>query len=218
MKLSKIWMVISIILIITLSIATDSSLIQIVAAITGVIYVFGTAIENRHGQLFGIINSALYGLIMFGNGVYGTAIYDIIYCIPMQMYTFFNWGKDVKGKDRTSISKYSTDERVLISLATMLVIGVYSIIANMVNVQYALVDGISIILGIIGLYMTSKKKIEQWYTFIISNIAMIAMWSIKCMENISNIPMLIMWLIYLINNAYGLYSWSKKLKELNREK
>jgi len=218
MKLSKIWMIVSVALIIVLSILTHSSVLQIIAAIAGVIYVFSNVFENRYGQLFGIVNSVLYGIIMYNNGVYGTAIYDFVYCVPMQAYTFFTWGKDKDGKNKVNISRYTSIQRVLITVVTALVISSYCIIANRLNVKFALVDGISIILGVVGLYMTSKKKIEQWYTFIITNIAMMILWGIKCTENISNIPMLVMWLIYLINNIYGLYTWWNKIKKLNREK
>lgn len=219
MKKKKInlWVPASLMLIVVLSILTDSSIIQIIAAVCGVIYVFSTAVENRYGQLFGIVNSALYGYILFGNGVYGTAVYDFLYCIPMQIYTFFSWGKDKAGKEKTEISRCSKVTRILLILITTLVVLVYCIVATKFNFNFALVDGISIILGFIGLYMTSKKKIEQWYCFIISNIGMIGMWSIECIENISNLPMLLMWLVYLVNNTYGLISWTKKLKNKEAE-
>ena len=218
MKLSRIWMATSLILIVVLSVLTDSSLLQIIAAVCGVIYIFSTVFENKWGQLFGMVNSALYGYIMFSNGVYGTAVYDIIYCVPMQIYTFFTWGKNKEGKNRTEISRLTTLQRVLLVIGTATIIAIYCIVAPKLSVKFALVDGISIILGIAGLYMTSRKKIEQWYTFIISNIAMLGLWGIKCSEDITNMPMLVMWCIYLINNCYGLYSWNKELKKQNTEK
>ena len=85
MKLTKIWMVTAVLLIIVLSIITNANILQIIAAVCGVIYVFNNVLEKRSGQIFGVVNSMLYGLIMFKNGVYGTAIYDVIYCMPMQI-------------------------------------------------------------------------------------------------------------------------------------
>ena len=218
MKLSRIWMVASVILIIVLSVLTDSSWLQIIAAVCGVIYVFSTVMENKYGQLFGIVNTALYGYIMFANAVYGTAIYDIAYCIPMQIYTFFTWGKNKEGKNRIEISKYDTKKRILLVFLMTSIIAVYCVVAPKLSVQFALVDGISIILGAAGMYMVSRKKIEQWYTFIISNIAMLALWGIKCYEDVTNMPMLIMWCIYLVNNCYGLYTWNKKIKLKSEQK
>ena len=216
-KLSKIWMISSLLLIIILSVITSSPLLQIIAAVCGVVYVYGTVFENRFGQIFGIVNSLLYGIIMFSNGVYGTCIYDFVYCIPMQIYTFFTWGKDKQGNNKLKVSKYTDVQRLLIWLVILIITAIYTIVATKLNVSFALIDGLSIILGIVGLYMTSKKKVEQWHMFIVSNIAMLALWSIKCIENITNIPMLIMWLVYLVNNIYGLCEWNKKIKK-NMEK
>lgn len=216
-KLSKIWMVLSLTLIIILSIITGSPLLQIIAAVCGVIYVFNTVFENRYGQLFGVVNSLLYGIIMYSNGVFGTSIYNFIYCIPMQVYTFFTWGKDKEGKNKLKVSRYADMQRLLIWLVILVVTAVYTVVATKLKVNFALVDGLSIILGIVGLYMTSKKKVEQWHMFIVSNIAMLALWGIKCIEDITNIPMFIMWLVYLVNNIYGLCEWNKKIKK-NMEK
>ena len=86
-----------------------------------------------------------------------------------------------------------------------------AVITFNINYSFALVDGITVILGMLGLYLVSQKKIEQWYAFIISNIVTLIYWSIKCIQSINNLPMLLMWLVYLVNNSYGLYTWTKKL-------
>lgn len=214
MKLGKIWILLATTLIIVLSVIMKSSIIQIVAAVFGTIYVFSVALESRVGQLVGVVHSLLYGIIMYSNGVYGTAIYDLIYCAPMQLYTFFAWGKKKQGKDKVVVSRYTKAQRALIVLVLILTILIYCIIATKLNIQFALIDGISIILGVVGLYMTSKKKIEQWFCYIISNISMICLWTVKSIEDTSNIPMVVMWLIYIASNLYGLYRWNKKAKLL----
>lgn len=216
-KLSKIWMGTSLLLIIILSIITKSPLLQIIAAVCGVIYVFNTVFENRFGQIFGIVNSLLYGIIMYTNGVYGTSIYNFVYCIPMQIYTFITWGKDNEGKNKLKVSRYTDGQRFLIWFVILVITSIYTVIATKLSVNFALIDGLAIILGIVGLYMTSRKKVEQWHMFIVSNVAMLALWVVKCLENITNIPMLVMWLVYLVNNIYGLCEWNKKLKK-NMEK
>lgn len=212
-KISRIWMVSSVILIIILSIITNSPMLQIIAAVCGVIYVFNTVFENRFGQIFGIVNSLLYGIIMYSNGVVGTSIYNFLYCIPMQIYTFFTWGKDKQGKNKLKVSRYTDVQRLLIWIVILVITAIYTVVATKFNVNFALIDGLAIILGVAGLYMTSRKKVEQWHMFIVSNFAMIALWVIKCIENITNIPMLIMWLVYLVNNIYGLCEWNRKIKK-----
>lgn len=212
-RLSEIWMVLSTVIIIVLAVISKTSVLQIIAAVSGVIYVFGVALENRYAQLFGIVNSVLYGLIMYNSGILGTAIYDIVYCMPMQIYTFFRWGKTKDGKKVIKISRYSNLQRVGIIMAILAAVFVYYIIAIKLNIQFALIDGASVILGALGLYMASNKKIEQWYCFIASNIVMVVLWSVKSIGDISNITMVAMWIIYIINNTYGAIVWNKKIRQ-----
>ena len=209
----NIYVLVLIILIIVLSIVTKSSIIQMIASVAGVIYVYLNTKENKYGQLFGITNTAIYGYLMFMDGLYGTTIYDYLYCIPIQIFTFFTWGKDKTGKNKKEISRFTNEERLLIVVTLVLLVTMYILIAPKFNVNYALVDGISIIVGAFGMYFVSQKKIENWHLFIITNIVTIAYWGLKCMESISHIPMLAMWAIYLINNSFGLYEWHKKLKD-----
>ena len=215
MKKTKILMIIAIAIVIIPSIITGANILQIIASISGVIYVFNIVLENKYGQLFGVVNSLMNAILMCINGVYGTFIYNMAYCIPIQIYTFFTWGKDKSGKDRTVISRYTTSQRMFIICVASTIIGLYTIIANKFNFHFAMVDAICIILGILGLYMTSKKRIEQWLCYIITNIAMLTLWLIKCIEDISNIPMVLMCLIFMLNNIYGWIVWSKKLKANN---
>ena len=213
MKKTKIWMVIAIMLVVIPSIMTDANILQVIASISGVIYVFNIVVENKYGQLFGALNSLLNAVLMLSNGVYGTFIYNMSYCIPIQIYTFFTWGKDKSGQDRTVISRYTSKQRIGIVFIASTIITIYAIIANKLNVEFALVDGICIILGILGLYMTSRKRIEQWPCYIVTNIAMLTFWIIKCTENINNIQMAIMCVIFMLNNIYGWIAWNKKLNK-----
>lgn len=211
MKLSKILMIIAIMLAVIPAIITKADILQIIASTSGIIYVFNVVAENKYGQFFGVLNSLLNAILMYSNGVYGTFVYNMVYCIPIQVYTFFTWGKDKFGKDRTVISRYNNRQRILIIFITTIAVASYTYIATKLNVQFAFVDGICIILGILGLYMTSRKKIEQWLCYIVTNIAMLVLWTIKCVENINNIPMTIMCIIFMLNNIYGWSVWRKKL-------
>lgn len=210
MKLYKIWMVIAIFIICILSFFSHSNIYQIIASVAGVIYVIGIAKENKFSIFFGIINAAIYGVIMFLDKIYGTAIYDIFYCIPVMIYTFFTWGNKTK---KVEISTYSNKDRCKLIISSLGLVLIYYIISTKLGVNYAIADAFMIVLGAFGMYITSKKKVEQWYFFIATNISNIILWIIKCNESISNLPLLVMWFVYLINNCYGLYTWNKKLKE-----
>ena len=116
MKKDKIWIASAIIIITVLSVITKSELIQIIAAIFGVVYVFGTAKENRYSQLCGVVNTGIYAYLMYKDKLYGTAVYDLFYCIPLQIYTFYTWGKDKSGKNKKEITRFTNNKRTLICI------------------------------------------------------------------------------------------------------
>ena len=204
--------------VVVLSIIAESSVLQIFGAVFGIVYVFLVAKEKRISQIFGIVSTAIYGLLMYNGGLYGTSIYDFVYCIPIQIYTFYTWGKNKDGKNKKEISRYSNIQRIIFILIVIVLTLIYVLVASKLSVNFPLVDGVSIILGLFGMYFVSQKKIEQWYAFIISNIVTIVYWTILCAQDISNLPMLLMWAVYIINNSYGLYLWTKKIKANNTNK
>ena len=209
--LHNIWMLVAITLILILSIISKTEILKIIASICGVIYILGVAKEKRTSQLFGFVNTAIYAYLMLSDKVYGSAIYNACYCLPMLVYTYFTWGKN-KENSKIKISSYSIKDRCSLIIAGIVIITGYFVIATHFGVNYALVDALTITCGVFGMYAISKKKIEQWYAFIIVNIANVSMWIIESIKDVSNITMVLMFVIYMINNIYGLYIWKKELK------
>lgn len=207
--LHEIWMGVAVTLIIILSIIAKTPIIKIIASVCGVIYILGVAKENRTSQIFGFVNTAIYAYLMLKDGVYGSAIYNGLYCLPMLVYTYINWGKNSGDKDnkKLKVATYSHATRCFLIMAAIVIITVYYSIAVKLGVNYALVDAIVITCGAFGMYAISKKHIEQWYAFIIVNIANIAMWITETIKDPSNATMVLMFIIYMINNIYGLKTW-----------
>lgn len=211
--LHEIWMATAVILILIISIVAKTEILKVVASVCGVIYILGVAKEKRNSQIFGFINTAIYAYLMFNDKVFGSAIYNGLYCLPMLVYTYFSWGKE-KGKknNKIKISSYSINDRCYLIMAAIVVITIYYVVASKFGINYALADALTITCGVFGMYAISKKKIEQWYAFIIVNIANISMWIIESVNNPANVTMIALFVIYMINNIYGLFVWKKAMK------
>jgi len=210
--LHEIWMGVAVTLILILSIIAKTEILKIIASVCGVIYMLGVAKEKRTSQVFGFINTAIYAYLMFSDKVYGSAIYNAFYCLPMLVYTYFTWGKS-KEKSKLKVTSYSITDRCHLIMGAIILVTVYYVIATRFGVNYALVDALTITCGVFGMYAISKKKIEQWYAFIIVNIANISMWIIESIKNPSNATMVLMFVIYMINNIYGFFVWKKQIKK-----
>lgn len=209
--LHEIWMIVAVSLILILSIVSQTETPKIIASVCGVIYILGVAKEKRTSQIFGFVNTAIYAYLMFSDKVYGSAIYNAFYCLPMLIYTYFTWGKSKKGS-KVKISSYSIQDRCYLIITAIVLITTYYIVATHFGINYALVDALTISCGVFGMYAISKKKIEQWYAFIIVNIANVSMWITESVKDTSNLTMVLMFVIYMINNIYGLAVWKKELK------
>lgn len=216
--LHQIWMVVSVLVIIVLSIIAKTELIKIIASVCGVIYILGVAKQSRTSQVFGFVNTAIYAYLMLNDKLYGSAIYNGLYCLPMLIYTYFKWGKTKENSknnenNELKVSSYSIHKRCYLIMAAIVIITVYYALATKLGVNYALVDAMTITCGGFGMYAVSKKKIEQWYAFIFLNIANISMWIIESVKNVSNITMIFMFIVYMISNIYGLFVWKNEMKK-----
>ena len=209
--LHEIWMIVAVLLVILFSLISKTELIKIIASVCGVIYVLTLAKEKRISQIFGFINTVIYAWLMLEDKVYGSAVYNGLYCLPMLIYTYINWGKDNKENKKVQVKSYSIKTRCYLIIAAIAIITLYYMIAIKIGVNYALVDAITITCGAFGMYAISKKGIEQWYAFIIVNIANISMWLTETVKDTSNITMVLMFIIYMINNIYGLTQWKKTI-------
>lgn len=207
----EIWIIIAVSIILILSAISKTEILKVIASVSGVIYVLGIAKEKRTSQLFGLVNTGVYAYLMIKDKVYGSAAYNGLYCLPMLVYTYFNWGK--KGEKKLKISRYTVIERCKIIIGAISIITLYFVIATKIGVNYALVDAITITCGAFGMYAISKKKIEQWYAFILVNIANMIMWLSESIINPANIIMAITFVIYMINNIYGFLVWKKEIKK-----
>lgn len=203
-----IYFIISIIIIAISSIAQRSSTIIFLASIFGVMYVLLIAKEKPIAFIFGIINVSIYGYILFTEKIYGGAIYNILYSLPMLILGYIKWKKVNKEKN-SGVKQISKKNRIILTIIFSFLIIIYSIILGKTGGNNYILDSITSVLGFLGIYLMSNKYIEQWFTWIIANVTNLILWIILSINNLNNIPMIMMWTIYLINSIYGYVSWKK---------
>lgn len=59
---------------------------------------------NRYAFLIGGLNSILYAAVYFAYGLYGMAVYALVFSFPIQMLSFFRW-KSTLTSNRCSCRK-----------------------------------------------------------------------------------------------------------------
>lgn len=208
--LKKLWMTSVALLMLVMGIILKSSFIQITASISGVIYIALIAIEKRIGYIFGIINVIFYSIVSVKQELYGLALYNMIYSLPVLVYGYIKWGNKTDNKIKT----LSGDARLLLISVIILLVTTYVQIGRALSgtAGTLITDGISVIIGGIASFLMTKKYIEQWIGFITVNITTLIYWIINSIGNPSNYIMIIMWTVYTLNNIYGIILWNKSRK------
>lgn len=72
-------------------------------------------------------------------------------------------------------------------------------------------DSFTTVMSIITMIVSVKAFVEQWYMWLIINIAYIAMWLMS--DSVFSFMTVAKYSVYLINSFYGIYSWNKLAKQ-----
>lgn len=215
-KIEKILFPAGILFIIILSFLMKDSKVALMSAICGISYSILAGKGKISCYFFGLCGTFCYSYIAFKNALYGNLALYILYYFPMQILGIFKWKKHLK-KDAQEIIKTKLNKKEKLTFISIAILGTMSLylILQYLHDQSPLIDATTSILSIIGLILTVKRCIEQWYVWFIVNGLSTIMW-IKAYINGSNcFATILMWATYFVLSIYFLYTWHKELKTNN---
>lgn len=213
--------------------------IAAVAAILGVFCVVLGAKGSMANWLFGIVEAFLHIYICFVTHIYGDFIQRLVYNLPMQIVGWKMWGKRKRHDNTGTIhTRYMTWRQRIYTILTVLVgtygLGVFlvyfgpwliEVIRQVVpDVQFKTLkadydsamqlwlDSFTTVLSIVTMYVSVKAFVEQWYMWLIINVAYIAMWLMS--DSVFSFMTVAKYSVYLINSFYGIYQWNKLSKDV----
>ncbi len=124
---------------------------------------------NRYASLMGSINSLLYGVVYIYFRLYGSAFSAFFFSCPIQLLTFLKWNKN-KWKHSTVLRKLSLKMRLIISVGCIAASGALWVILPMIGSEYAFLDSVTNILGILIYFLTMFAFTEYTFLMIINGI------------------------------------------------
>ena len=190
------------------------SWIAIISAFCGITY---TILAGKGVPIcypIGATGSCFYAYLSFASHLWGNLLLYICYYIPMQIIGFFKWNKNLKS-DKYEIIKttLSKKERItLIVISISITILTVLILAHFGD-KNPVIDGITTILSILGMYLTVKRCIEQWIVWIIVNGLSFIMWLDIALKGAKVYSTVFMWSVYFILAIYFFIIWKKEIKK-----
>ena len=212
-KTERIIFPLEIVLIILLSFLINDSKIALVSAICGISYTIFAGKGKISCYAFGLCGTLCYSYLSFANHLFGNLALYMLYYLPMQILGIFRWKKHLK-KDSTEIikTKLSAKERIICLIITTILSLVVSLILKYAGDASPFIDGTTTVFSILGMLLTIKRCIEQWYVWILVNGLSVVMWIEAYLQGSNCLATVIMWITYFILAFYFLSVWQKELK------
>jgi nicotinamide mononucleotide transporter len=190
----------------------QDSPIAIISAICGITYTFIAGKGNPICYLFGITGSAFYCLLSFKNHLWGNLSLYALYYLPMQVIGFFRWNKNLVNGQKTII-KISLPKKELCLLLSLLTILTFFTYITLVLSHDAnpILDSLTTVFSIGGMYLTVRRAIEQWLFWLGVNALSLFMWISVLLSGAKVYSTITMWAVYLILAVYFYFDWRKEL-------
>ncbi len=185
---------------------------EYVAVFAGIASVWYSRAENILVYPTGLINTIIYIGLSFNGGLLGEATVNFYYTI-MSVYGWLLWSKkDSQQHYVLHITKASKKEWLLhISFFAVFYVVIFMVLTYLKKDFYPGVipwaDAFASATAFTGMWLMTKKKLENWYWWIATNIASIPLYFVKHYVFTS-----VYYLILLVMAVFGLMEWLKKLK------
>lgn len=212
-RIERFFFPLMILLIIVISILLKDSRVALVSAVCGISYTIFAGKGKISCYFFGLCGTLCYAFLAFKNNLFGNLALYLCYYFPMQILGIFKWQKHLK-KDSNEIikTKLSVKERIIYSVTCVgLTICVYFILEFLGDLS-PIIDAITSVFSVIGLILTVKRCIEQWYIWFVVNGLSVVMWIDAYIKGSNCFATILMWSVYFILSIYFLYCWKKELK------
>lgn len=200
--------------IIGLSLYWRESLMGIITALTGVLYVIFGGKGKRTAFIFGTINVLLYAYTSFGAKYYGEVMLNLIYYFPMNFVGWTMWKKHMNAETGEVVKKrLQSGMRFIIYACTAAAIFIYGMILKKLGGNLPYIDSMSTVISVTAQILTILRLTEQWILWIVVDAVTIIMWSYTFIITGEGISMVVMWTLYLINGIIILIHWNRELKQ-----
>lgn len=212
-KYERIIFPLEILLIILISIYMNDNKVALVSAVCGICYTILAGKGKISCYIFGLAGTFCYSFISFKNALYGNLALYALYYFPMQVAGIFKWKKHLKS-DTQEIekTKLSPKERVVYALIAVFGSVILAFVLWKLNDQNPIIDAITSVFSIIGLILTVKRCIEQWYIWFVVNGLSMIMWIQAYLNGSNCFATILMWATYFVLSIYFLHTWNKEMR------
>ena len=188
------------------------AVLDIVLEITAVFFGFASVWYSKQNNILvfptGLISTSIFVYLLFKWQLLGDMMINSYYFI-MSFYGWYIWTRKVDAKNVTPISRATKSEKIIavtiFALTLVLVYQVYQFYDMWTN-WVAYVDTLTTALFFVGMWLMAKRKIENWYFWVVADIISIPLYLYKGLTFTS-----IQYFGFTILAIFGFLAWKKNL-------
>lgn len=191
----------------------NTGLLEYFAVAMGILSVYYSRKENILVFPTGLINTAIYIYLSYKNHLIGETSVNFYYTI-MNIWGWVAWSR-MSNKGETLKISTSTYREIIYQVCFFLLIAVsYYFAITQLKVHFypgalPLPDAIASAAAFTAMWLMTKKKIENWYWWLLTNIMCMPIYFSKDM-----LLTAIQYLVFFIFAVLGLKEWRIKLKNV----
>lgn len=165
--------------------------------------------EIHWGWPLAILSSVLYGLVFWNSQLYGEASLQLMFILTA-LWGWHQWRKgtqsvnpDVQTVSPLKISQLNSIELKQAAAATLLAWPVMAYFLNRyTDSDVAIWDALVTTLSLLGQYLLAKKKIENWWVWLVVNIITVGLMLVKSLWLTA-----LLYVLFAILSYIGLKAW-----------
>ena len=184
----------------------DSSLLEAIAVIFGILSVWYAKKENILVYPTGIISVLIYIYICFFAKLYADMGINFVYFI-MSIYGWYMWSGKVNSKKVLPISRCSMKHHIISAIMLLgFFVSLSYFLTNYTDSNVPVIDSLTTSIFIVGMWLMALKKIENWIYWIIGDLISIPLYFYKDLALTS-----IQFTVFLVLAILGYIEWRNKI-------
>ncbi len=185
----------------------DTSILEAIAVIFGILSVWFAKKENILVFPTGIISVLIYVYICFFAKLYADMGINFVYFV-MSVYGWIMWTRKDAERHVLPISWCSRKEHVI---SIIMLVGFFLLLSYFLS-EYTdsnvpVIDSLTTAIFIVGMWLMARKKIENWIYWIVGDVISIPLYFYKDLALTS-----IQFTIFLVLAIMGFIEWRKKIR------
>jgi len=155
-----------------------------------------------------IAGACIYVYICYSSGVYADMLINVYFAFAA-VWGWYSWNSRPE-HDPLQVSFLRRGQLLLAAVSALVLWAIIStILKNYTDTEVYYLNGLNASLGIVAQLLVIRKKIENWYFWMLANVVSIPLYfKLELYLTAS------LWLLMLGISTYGLVSWTRKYKAL----